>query len=80
MHLFFTVASVILHIFIGMVLAILLNETWFSTTLRNIMRGLLILPWVFSTASAGLMWTLLYHPFGLLKLSLGWSSGSGNAD
>ena len=63
----FTVASVILHIFIGMVLAILLNETWFSTTLRNIMRGLLILPWVFSTASAGLMWTLLYHPFGLLN-------------
>ena len=63
----FTVASVILHIFIGMVLALLLNEDWFSTTLRNIMRGLLILPWVFSTASAGLMWTLLYHPFGLLN-------------
>ena len=49
----FTVASVILHIFIGMVLAILLNETWFSTTLRNIMRGLLILPWVFSHGICG---------------------------
>lgn len=63
----FTFASVILHISIGMGLALLLNEDWFNTTLRNFMRGLLILPWVFSTASAGLMWTLLYHPFGLLN-------------
>ncbi len=63
----FTAASVILHIAIGMGLALLLNETWFNTTVRNFMRGLLILPWVFSTASSGLMWTLLYHPFGLLN-------------
>ena len=33
----------------------------------NLFRGLLILPWVFSTAAAGLMWTLLYHPFGILN-------------
>lgn len=63
----FTVSSVILHISMGMGLALLLNEEWFNTTLRNFMRGLLILPWVFSTASSGLMWTLLYHPFGLLN-------------
>lgn len=63
----FTAASVILHISIGMGLALLLNETWFNTTFRNFMRGLLILPWVFSTAASGLMWTLLYHPFGLLN-------------
>ena len=63
----FTAASVILHIAIGMGLALLLNETWFNTTVRNFMRGLLILPWVFSTAASGLMWTLLYHPFGLLN-------------
>ena len=63
----FTGASVILHIFIGLGLALLLNETWFNTTVRNFMRGLLILPWVFSTAASGLMWTLLYHPFGLLN-------------
>ena len=63
----FTVSSVILHSSMGMGLALLLNEEWFNTTLRNFMRGLLILPWVFSTASSGLMWTLLYHPFGLLN-------------
>jgi len=63
----FTGSSVILHLLIGLVFALLLNETWFSTTLRNFMRGVLILPWVFSTAASGLMWSLLFHPFGLLN-------------
>lgn len=63
----FAVASMVLHISIGTALALLLNEHWFSITLRNIMRGILILAWMFSTAAAGLMWSLLFHPFGLLN-------------
>jgi multiple sugar transport system permease protein len=63
----FTIASTILHLAIGMFFALLLNERWFSVTLRNVMRGALILPWVFSTAAAALMWALLYHPFGLFN-------------
>lgn len=63
----FTVSSVILHLLSGLVFALLLNETWFSTAFRNFMRGVLILPWVFSTAASGLMWSLLFHPFGLLN-------------
>jgi multiple sugar transport system permease protein len=63
----FTVASTVAHLTIGMAFALLLHEVWFSRALRNITRGALILPWVFSTAAAGLMWSLLYHPFGLLN-------------
>jgi len=63
----FTVASTIAHLTLGMTFALLLHEVWFSRALRNITRGALILPWVFSTAAAGLMWSLLYHPFGLLN-------------
>jgi multiple sugar transport system permease protein len=63
----FTVASTIVHLTLGMAFALLLHEIWFSQTLRNVTRGALILPWVFSTAAAGLMWSLLYHPFGLLN-------------
>lgn len=63
----FAVGSLVLHISIGMALALLLNEHWFSITLRNIMRGILILSWVFSTAASGLMWSFLLHPFGLLN-------------
>jgi len=64
---FLTIGATALHLSVGLALALLLNEAWFSTKLRNIARGLLILPWVFSTAAAGLMWSLLYHPFGLLN-------------
>ncbi len=60
----FTAASVVLHLVAGGVLALLLNEHWVSDILRNFMRGLLILPWLFSTAAAALIWGLLYHPFG----------------
>ena len=63
----FTVASTIAHLTIGTAFALLLNEVWFSRMLRDTTRGALILPWVFSTAAAGLMWSLLYHPFGLLN-------------
>jgi multiple sugar transport system permease protein len=64
---FFTVASTVLHITIGMGIALLLDEVWFSRRLRNVMRGVLITPWVFSTAASGLMFSLLYHPFGLFN-------------
>lgn len=63
----FTISSVVLHMLVGLAFALMLNETWFSNTFRNFMRGLLILPYVFSTAAAGLMWSLLFHPFGLLN-------------
>ncbi len=63
----FTIGSTILHLFIGLIFAVLLNEHWFSNVLRNITRGLLILPWLFSTAASALMWSLLFHPFGLLN-------------
>jgi len=63
----FTVASTVAHLGLGLAFALLLNETWFSPSLRNLTRGAFILPWVFSTAAAGLMWSLLYHPFGLFN-------------
>jgi multiple sugar transport system permease protein len=65
--LIFSVGSTILHLGLGFAFATLLNQAWPSLWLRNVFRGLLILPWVFSTAAAGLMWTLLYHPFGILN-------------
>lgn len=63
----FTVASTALHLALGLGLALCLDQPWFSRTLRNFVRGLLILPWLFSTAASALMWALLYHPFGLFN-------------
>ena len=66
----FTVPALILHFLIGLGLALLLSETWWNTTLRNFMRGLLILPWVFSTPASALMWALLLHQQGPLNYLL----------
>lgn len=63
----FTVASTVLHIVIGLALALLINGQWFSTRARNTVRGLFIVPWVCSTAASALMWALLMHPFGMLS-------------
>jgi multiple sugar transport system permease protein len=71
----FTVASVVLHLIIGGVFAMLLNARWFSPFIRNIFRGALLLPWIFSFAASGLIWGLLYHPFGVLNYLLESLSG-----
>jgi multiple sugar transport system permease protein len=63
----FTAITVVLHLVVGMTFALLLNHRWPSLALRNFVRGLIILPWIFSTAASSLMWTLLLHPFGTLN-------------
>ncbi len=64
--LFFTMMVTLGHLSIGMFFALLLNEHWIIP-LRNIIRGLLILPWLFSSAAGSLMWSMLYHPLGFLN-------------
>ena len=63
----FTLAAVVLHVLIGGGFALLLNERWFSSIFRDTMRGILILPWLFSFAASALVWGLLLHPFGILS-------------
>lgn len=66
----FTAITVVLHLSVGMFLALLLHHRWPSLRLRNAVRGLLVLPWLFSSAASSLMWTLLLHPFGTLNYML----------
>ncbi len=60
----FTAITVVLHLVVGMGFALLLSYRWPRAWLRNALRGLIILPWIFSTAASSLMWSLLLHPFG----------------
>ncbi len=62
----FTVGSVGCHLLIGMGLALLLH-TKINTRLRNGLRGLLILPWLFAPTVAGMIWVLMLAPFGVLN-------------
>lgn len=65
--LIFVLGSVVGHALLGLVFALALHQEWPSLLLRNIVRGLLILPWLFSLAAAGLVWALLLNPLGPLN-------------
>lgn len=63
----FATGSTIGHVLVGTAFALLLSAKWASNRVRNVVRGLLILPWLFSLAAAALIWGLLYDPFGPLN-------------
>lgn len=65
--LIFALGSVIGHALIGLLFALALNQHWPSIWLRNLVRGLLVLPWLFSLAAAGLVWALFLNPLGPLN-------------
>ena len=64
--LWFTVGSVVLHLLIGLLLALCLHAR-IHGTLRSLFRGLLIVPWLFAPVVAGMIWVLIVHPFGVLN-------------
>jgi multiple sugar transport system permease protein len=75
--LLFALGSTVGHVVLGTLLALMLSVPWASQTIRNVVRGLLILPWLFSLAAAALIWGLLYDPFGPFNYLL---QASGLAD
>jgi multiple sugar transport system permease protein len=62
----FTLGSVIFHLVLGMGLALLLH-TRINGKIRNLFRGLLIVPWMFAPAVAAMIWVLMLSPFGVVN-------------
>ena len=62
----FTAFSVVLHLVIGLTLAILLNMH-LDPTFRTVARGLLIVPWLLAPTVAGMIWVLMLQPFGVVN-------------
>jgi multiple sugar transport system permease protein len=65
----FTIASVVLHILLGLGLAALLSMT-IRPRLRLMFRGLLIVPWLFTAAIVALTWNLMLNAFGIVNALL----------
>ena len=60
----FTIGTVILHLAISWVIALLLNAQGPNTKVRNFFRGALLFPFLFSAPAAALLWGILYQPLG----------------
>ncbi|TIW18915.1 MAG: sugar ABC transporter permease [Mesorhizobium sp.] len=65
--LYLTCMSVVFHMTIGMVFALMLNSDRINPTLRNILRVLYILPWLFTAVIIAVIWRLLLEPNGVVN-------------
>jgi len=63
----FTIGSVVLKLFVGMIMALVLNQplVW-----RGLWRGLLLMPWVAPTVVTALSWRWILDLTGVLNLML----------
>ena len=61
-----TLANVVLHVGIGVALAMLLREPW--VRMRGVFRALLILPWAIPSYITALVWKGMFHrQFGMIN-------------
>lgn len=67
--LMFTASSVLLHLALGLALALLLHQR-LRPSIRSVFRGILIVPWMFTAAVVAIDWRLILSPFGVLNGTL----------
>lgn len=66
----FVVVSVVAHLVLGMLFAILLNSKYFSTRTKTIARVIYILPWIFTASVVAILWKLMLQPSGIVNYIL----------
>ncbi|HIZ06936.1 MAG TPA: sugar ABC transporter permease [Candidatus Eubacterium avistercoris] len=66
----FVVVSVVAHLVIGMIFAMLLNTKYFKTRTKTIARVIYILPWVFTASVVAILWKLMLQPSGIVNYLL----------
>lgn len=65
--LFFTITSVVVHLILGLVFAMLLNTTLLGRVSRAVFRVIYILPWLFTVAIIAVLWRMLLSPNGVIN-------------
>ena len=66
----FVVVSVVAHLVLGMLFAMLLNSKYFGTRTKTIARVVYILPWVFTASVVAILWKLMLQPSGIVNYLL----------
>jgi multiple sugar transport system permease protein len=68
--LYFTVMSVIFHLIVGLLFALLLNSKAVSPFVRGLFRVVYIMPWMFTATIVAIIWRLLLNPSGIVNYAL----------
>ena len=67
---FFTIVSVIAHLVLGLLFAMMLNTKLLSNVTTGLFRVVYILPWLFTVAIIAILWRLLLSPNGVINYAL----------
>lgn len=65
--LLFVVASIIAHMLIGMVFAMVLNTQYLGSRTKGIFRVIFALPWMFTASVIAIVWRIILNPNGVLN-------------
>jgi multiple sugar transport system permease protein len=68
--LYFTVMSVIFHMVVGLLFALLLNSKLLGSVPKAIFRTIYVLPWMFTATIVAILWRLLLDPSGVINYIL----------
>lgn len=68
--LYFTIMSVIFHLFVGLLFALMLNSRVVKPGVKSILRAFYIMPWMFTVAIIAIIWRLLLNPYGVINYLL----------
>lgn len=65
--LYFVIASLIAHLLIGMIFALVLNTRYLGVRTKAIFRVLFALPWMFTASVIAIVWRMMMDPSGVLN-------------
>lgn len=67
---FFVAVSIIMHMFLGMQYALLLNTNYLKSRTKAFFRVIYALPWMFTASIIAILWKMLLNPNGVLNYML----------
>lgn len=68
--LFFVIVSIIAHLIIGMVFAMVLNTRYLGNKTKGIFRVIYALPWMFTASVIAILWRMMMDPNGVINYLL----------
>lgn len=68
--LFFVIVSMVAHLVIGMVFALVLNTRYLGNKTKGVFRVIYALPWMFTASVIAILWRMMLDPSGVLNYLL----------
>ena len=65
--LFFVIVSMVAHLVIGMIFALVLNTRYLGNKTKGVFRVIYALPWMFTASVIAILWRMMLDPSGVLN-------------